>query len=84
MHRFFNQDSAPCLISNTAKPDVISHIGGGEAPTMAPAVKMTKAERVRVESATARQAVKAFAETKPSRKELREYFARMIHDMTTD
>lgn len=83
MHRFFSQDSTPCLISNTPKPDVISHVGG-EEPVMAPTVKMTKAERVRAESAAAKQAVRAFAETKPSRKELREYFARMIHDMTTD
>ena len=70
MPRIYNYDSAPCLISNTpAAPDVISHIGG-EAPTMAAPVKMTKAERLRADAATAKQAVKAFAETKPSRKEL--------------
>ena len=84
MHRFYGQDSTPCLISNTPKPvDVITHVGGDE-PVMTPAVKMTKAERLRAEGAAAKQAVRAFAETKPSRKELREYFARLIHEMTSD
>jgi hypothetical protein len=82
MHRFYREDPTPCLISNTPKhPDVISHVV--DAPPAAPA-RMTKAERLRAEAATAKQAVKAFAETKPSRKELREYFARMIHEMTSD
>ena len=80
MSRFIKPSSGPCLVSVAPpSPDVISHI-----TESVPAVRMTKADRVRAETAAARQSVRAFAEGKPSRKELREYFARLIEEINAD
>lgn len=82
MSRFIRPSSGPCLVS--AEPsspglDVISHMV--DTPIQQ---KLTKAERVRAEIAAARQSVRVFAEGKPSRKELREYFARLIEEINED
>ncbi len=81
MSRFIRPSSGPCLVPSepSGSHDTISHI---EPPP--PSVRMTKADRVRAETASARQSVRAFAEGKPSRKALREYFAQLIEEINED